>query len=482
MYLGLDLGTGSIKAALVDPESRLRWIGETSYDLPIVQDRAEFDPETWWSACCEVLRAAPSDLVEDVRAVGLSGQMHGLVLVGADRSLVRPAILWPDRRARSEVAAFESIEHARPGSLANPIGPGMPGPMLLWLRRHQPDIFARIETIVSPKDWLRSKLTGEAPIVTEPSDASATLMYDARSVSWSLEVHELLGLSTSQLPTIVSSESVTGRLTSEAARATGLPVAVPVAAGAADSAAALFGLGADTPGSLVLNVGTAGQALSPVDDVDVDFPSAGLHQYRTAGRGATWYVMAPVLNAGLALTWARTMLGLAWDELFGHAGDALDRAVGDPVFLPFLVGERDPEIGLDARGAWLDLTAEHDRSAMARSALVGVASSLAHRTRHLLELTNATRVIMSGGSMRNSGWTQLITDLLGTEVDLAVDGHASVRGAARTAAASQGAQMISPPIARRLVPQDAHQQIGRGCLDRLLGSNELLLAHSRKLV
>lgn len=468
MYLGLDLGTGSIKAAIVNQAAELRWISEATYELSVSRDRAEIDPESWWAACCEVLREAPGDLIDEVRAVGLSGQMHGLVLLGQDQQLVRRAILWPDRRAVVEAQAFERIEEAQPGSLANPTGPGMPGPMLLWLREHESASFGDIRQIVSPKDWLRSRLTDEQSLVTDPSDASATLMYDARSSTWSVDVQELLGLSSSQLPAIVPSETVAGRIGPRAAQAAGLPEGIPVAVGAGDSAAALLGLGVDSLDRLVLNVGTAGQAVSLVNEVNAGLARAGFHQYRTAGRGAGWYVLAPVLNAGLALRWVRTMLGLEWEELFGHAHNALERAFDDPVFVPFLVGERDPDIGLDAHGAWLNLSAAHDRAAMARSALVGVGSYLAHRTRQLLELTNATQVTFSGGSMRNPDWAQLMTNLVGSEVDLAIDGHATVRGAALIAAASQGDQIVPPPTAGHLIPDDAATEIGRRCIQRLL--------------
>ncbi len=468
MYLGLDLGTGSVKAAVVDRAGVLRWVGEQPYDLAVSGERVELDPGVWWSKCRAALEDAPNELLEHVQAVSVSGQMHGLVVLGRGNAVLRKAILWPDRRAVAEADVFAEIERAEPGSLANPAGPGMPGPMLLWLRRHEPSVYAEIEQIVAPKDHLRSKLTGEAPLVTDPSDASATLMFDARNSTWSRAVGDVLGLTTSQMPAIEASTAVTGHLTEDAARELGLRTGIPVAAGAGDSAAALVGLGIDRSDCVMLNVGTAAQVISLVDEVRADFTAIGLHQFRTAASTSPWYVLAPVLNSGLALMWVRTMLGMDWDELFVHAEDALGAAHADPVFVPYLVGERDPDVGLDARGAWLGLSAAHDRAALARSALVGVACYLAHRSKQLLGLTAATRVVLSGGSTRNPAWAQLITTLVGHDVHVAVDGHASVRGAARLAARSQGDEIAAPTPAGRLSPQPTLAETGRSCIARLL--------------
>lgn len=469
MYLGLDLGTGSIKAAVVDRAGVLAWSGEASYALSVAGARAEIDPELWWSGCRDAMAGAPQELLAAVEAVGLSGQMHGLVLLGADDAVVRDAILWPDRRATDEAELFAQLEQRQPGALANPALPGMPGPMLLWMRTHEPDLFARIERIVAPKDWLRARLTDERPVVTDASDASATLMYDVMAADWSVEVRELLGLTRAHLPDIVPATSVAGRVGRRAADELRLRHGLPVVAGAGDSAAALLGLGVDEPGCVVLNVGTGGQVMAILEAVRTDVASLGLHEFRTAGTDHPWYVMAPVLNAGLALTWVRTILGLGWDPLFEHARGALAETSTDPLFVPFLVGERDPTIGLDARGAWLHLTAGHDRAALARSALVGVASYLAHRTRKLLELTGADSVIVSGGSTRSTEWAQLITDLIDHDVLVATDGNASVRGAARLAAASQGVRLAPPPV-RRLAPRPELARFGTATIDRLLGA------------
>ncbi len=482
MYLGLDLGTSSVKAAIFDAAGALRWVSEATYDLSVTGDHVEIDPREWWQGCIAAMAGVPKGLAASVRAVGLSGQMHGLVITDERCNPVRDAILWPDRRAVAEVDAFAEIEAASPGSLANPLVPGMPGPMLLWMRRHEPGVLEAMRYALSAKDWVRSQLIGDAEVVTDASDASATLLYDVRADGWSSDVVRRLELDQSVLPTPVASDAVVGAVTARAGRELRLPEGVPVAAGAGDSAAALLGLGVEAPGTVVLNVGTAGQAIAVVGDVRHDLPHDLYAQYRTASHEPTWYVMAPVLNAGLALNWVRTVLGIEWDVLFAEAEQALTKSPDDPAFVPYLAGERDPAIGLDARGAWLDLSVSHDAAALARSSLVGVGSYLALRTRMLVELSGAERVVLSGGSTRNLEWAQLLTTLIGREVDIAVDAHASVRGAAILAARSQGDDIPVLSAGGHLEPQTASlRRLGDACI-ATLKSQHLLLASSQNYV
>lgn len=466
MYLGLDLGTGSLKAALIDPTAESRWVGDEPYEVRIEADRAEIDVQVWWHACIRVLSEAPRTLLEQVEAVGLSGQMHGIVPVDESNSPVRDAILWPDRRAAQEVDAFTELAQAHPDSLVNPVVPGMAGPMLLWMRSHEPAVWSSLRGVLAPKDWLRAQLTDEAQVVTDPSDASATLMYDVAADRWSEDVQDLLDLSPNSLSVVVASDSVAGRLSTSAGRELGMAPGIPVAVGAGDAAAALLGLGVETPGRVVLNVGTAAQVLGVVDGLRARYSDLRLHQYRTASPDAPWYVMAPVLNAGLALSWVRGILGLDWDALYGHADTALE-SPADPLFVPFLVGERDPDVGLDARGSWLDLTVSHDRSSLARSALLGVAAYLGRRTRTMLDATGGDRVTLSGGSSQHRGWAQLLATMIGCDVDLVVDGHASARGAAVIAARAVGRELEPAAISGRIRPDPSRSDAAHAALARL---------------
>ena len=191
VYLGLDLGTGSMKAVIIDPGGTMLWVGSETYATDLIADRAEIDPSLWWEALLALIGAAPGKLLSKVCAIGFSGQMHGTVVLDAAGDVLRPAILWHDRRAHAEVSEFEVIDRAHPGVLGNPVLPGMPGPVLVWIRRNEPDVWSRISSISTPKDWLRGELAEQSPTAsTDHSDASASLLYDVGARTWS---HDVVG-------------------------------------------------------------------------------------------------------------------------------------------------------------------------------------------------------------------------------------------------------------------------------------------------
>ena len=470
MYLGLDLGTSSLKAVIVDRDSVAQWVGEEGYEVRMSSGRAQIAAGVWWDACVETMRTAPPELRGAIRAIGLSGQMHGVVLAGGRGEPLHDAILWPDRRATDHLGKFQLIASANPGVLGNPIVPGMPGPVMSWLQERDPELFTRTLVVLSPKDWLRSQITGESPIATDASDASASLMYDILADDWSSDVANALGLDPSVLPTIGDSCAVAGMVSAQAAEELGLVQGTPVAVGAGDAAAALLGMGIETPGRVLLNVGTAAQVITVVDRPEERFGELDLNQFRTAGAGSRWYIMAPIFNAGLALMWVGRVLGLKWEELYAHAGEALDGFGSDPRFVPFLTRERDPRVRPDAQASWTGLSTEHNKMSMARAALLGVAAYLTLRARAVLELAGADRVILSGGAVRNEEWTRLLATLIGVEVDLAPDSHASARGAAVTAARSLGEELEAPPIAGTAVPQPSVAAIADEVLDVFSGA------------
>lgn len=454
MYLGLDLGTGSLKAVVIDAEGETQWAGSESYETDLTDDRAEIAPSLWWDACVDLLRRAPRPTLEQVEGVGFSGQMHGVVLLDAAGGVLRPAILWHDRRATEQVVEFQAIDAAHPGVLSNPLLPGMPGPVLSWLRRNEPEVWKRVALVLSPKDWLRQQFLDAPTSTTDHSDASATLLYDVRRSSWSVDVAQASGIPMRMLADLRASTAAAGK-TGERVEEFGIRRRTPVAVGAGDAAAALLGLGIEQPGTVLLNVGTGAQALTIVEDPDPSYADAALHQYRTAGGDADWYVMASIVNAGLVLDWVRRTLEIEWDALYDLAQDAL-RYPDDPCFAPFLVGERDPRIGLTARAAWVGLSPEHDRTALGRSALLGVASYLAERTRSLIDIADSDTVVLSGGSVRNTGWVQLLTNLLGVDVHIVTDPDASARGAAITAARSIRRNLAPSTASRTAIPQQEH--------------------------
>ncbi|MDQ3496396.1 MAG: FGGY family carbohydrate kinase, partial [Actinomycetota bacterium] len=314
MLLGLDLGTSSVKALLLDEDGAVLGEGSASYAVRAPRPGwAESSPEAWWEAVLTATASAVGRWGAEVTALGLSGQMHGVVLTDERGLPLRPAVLWADARSSAELAAYRGLVDEDLGRrLANPPAVGMAGPSLLWLRDHEPDAYTSARWALQPKDWLRMRLTGEA--ATEPSDASATLLYDLLSDDWSYAAAEALGLRAELLAPLVPSACIAGTLEEEAAGDLGLREGLPVAAGAADTAAAMLGTGLLRPGPVQLTVGTGGQVVTPKEGPDPD-PHGRTHLYRAAVPGL-WYSMAAVQNAGLALEWVRKMLGASWNDVY----------------------------------------------------------------------------------------------------------------------------------------------------------------------
>lgn len=450
MYLGIDLGTGTLKAAIFDGDGSLVDAAEEAYGAPLAMaGSADFDPEIWWDVCRRAVRRVTESHGSDVAAVGVAGQMHGVVLVDESGRPVRDAVLWTDSRAADELTEFSRVDHDHDGLLGNPLVPGMAGPILAWLARNEPERLREAATVFQPKDWLRTQLCGY-DAVTDPSDASATLLYDVTDDDWSAAVCEAIGLDRGLLPRIHSSSGVVGRLDPAVADSLGLK-AIPVVTGCGDAAAALLGAGIEHPGTALVNIGTGGQVMTPMmESAGGRGLGPGIHQYRSASEATPWYAMAAVANAGLALKWVRDILGFDWNQMYGVAGSVLDEHSTDPLFLPFLVTEREP--GRDALrgGAWSGLTPEHDREALVRSSLRGVAFYLALRARALVQLTGVSSAVMSGGSARHHEWVELLATTLGLDMTVSADMHLTVRGAARLAARGVESDLPDPPVGRKV--------------------------------
>ncbi len=463
MYLGIDMGTGTLKAALFDPEGGLVAAAEEAYGVPAsTAAGADFDPALWWEVCQRVVRRVTHPRRGRVEAIGVAGQMHGVVLVDAHGRPVREAVLWPDHRAVSVLDEFGRFETRHPDVLGNPIVPGMAGPILAWLVHNEPARMREAASVLQPKDWLRMQLCGVKG-VTDPSDASATLLYDIAADSWSETMAAAIGVEPALLPEIRRSTDVVGRLEPAAAEQLGLRADVSVVVGAGDAPAALVGAGIEAPGIALVNVGTGGQVMTPISTPANGQLGPGLHQYRSASPQAGWYAMAAVANVGLALGWVRSIVGVGWDEVYAAAGAALDSPAGDPVFFPFLSAERTPSHDGPAGGSWTGLTLRHDRAALVRSALRGVALYLGLRARSLFDLTNVSSAVMSGGSVRHAEWVETMATVLGMGVDVAEDSHFTVRGAARLAARGVGGDLPDPTIQRTVEPRpgvDAAARLG----------------------
>lgn len=439
LFLGVDLGTSSVKAALLGVDGELHDVSSSSYTLSSPDPSwSEIDPRLWWDAVARAVRGCVADRAHRVEAVGLSGQMHGVVLSDALGEPARPAMLWPDGRAVAQLDRFDALGGGERARLANPPMPGAAGPMLLWLAEHEAPVLARAHWALQPKDWLRLRLTGRA--ATEPSDASGTLLYDLAADDWAHDIAASLGLRGDLLAPVQPSALVAGGLTSEAADALGLRSGTPVVTGAADTAAAALGA-ALAPGDLQLTIGTGAQVVALADRIG-PAPGTRTNVFRAATAHG-YYRLAAIANAGLALEWAVRVFGATWDELYAAA----DRdGTGAPVFVPQLAPERGAH---NQAGAFTGLRAGHDRGDLLHAVLRGVAGSVADAVAVLAE-RNGTPVRVTGGGARDPRWRELLERVMDRRLDPVPVHAASVRGAALLAAAGTGtAAPPAPPEASR---------------------------------
>ena len=454
-YLGVDLGTSGLKLTLLADTGSIVAEAEASYDVRSAQrGYAETDPEEWASALfqaasgleAEVGEAAAASTGESmgVAGIGVTGQMHGLVLADEHGHPVRPALLWPDQRAAEMLATWQAMAPDARARLANPLVAGMAGPMLSWLRRHEPASLEAMTVACSPKDWLRGQLTGDR--VTERSDASATLLWDVVADDWSSAALTLARVGRDKLPTLVGSDEVVGTTRWPLARRAdggNAPGDVRVVAGGADTACALAALKATQPAArwprcLVVNVGTGIQLLRPkaVSQARLE-PVTHLYGDTDAGT----YEMAAIQNGGLALSWVQGALGLSWDDLVATARGASPGAQGVS-FLPFLTGERGAVASPGSTAGWFNLTSSVGRAEMARAAF----EALAFLVRRGLQVMGVDddEIVLSGGGARDPWVRQLIVDVAGRPMRHVHLRSASAVGAAMLAARGVGAVLPVP--------------------------------------
>ncbi|WOB43039.1 xylulokinase [Thermoleptolyngbya oregonensis NK1-22] len=427
MFLGIDLGTSSLKALLMSADGTV--IAEASHPYPVNAPHpgwAESDPQDWWNAGAIAVRKAVQSYAAQVQAIGLSGQMHGVVVCDGAGNPLRSAILWADGRSHYELEHYRALgtEALRP--LANPLTVGMAGPSLLWLRQGEPEVYRMARWALQPKDWLRLRLTGQA--ATEPSDASGTLMADVAAGTWAIALLEALHLRTDWLPPIVASRAIAGTLTRSAAEHLGLPADLPVVAGAADTAAALLGSGLTTARACQLTVGTGAQITLVGDRPTLD-PHGCTHLFHAALPNQ-WYTLAAMQNAGLALEWVRQLLGLSWADLYDQAF-TVEPGCDGLVCLPYLTGERTPHLDPTPTGAWIGLGLHHTRAHLARAALEGVAFAIAQGFAALQATgANPDTLYLAGGGSLHPQWRQLLADVLQRPLHSLETQSASSRGAA----------------------------------------------------
>ena len=435
--LGIDLGTSSVKAVVMDLTGTL--LAQATADYPVSNPHAgwaETDPEQWWSAITTAVRQATAASRARISGIGLSGQMHGVVPTDAAGTPVRPAMLWADSRAVDQLTGYRNLPEPTRSRLANPLTPGMAGPLLAWLAARETESYRATRWALQPKDWVRGRLTGQFD--SEPSDASATLLYDIPGDTWDLDVVAALGLDPGMLPPLLShSGALAGDLLASAAGQLGLDRGIPVAAGAADTAAAALGSGLTDPDQAQLTIGTGAQIVLPAAAAQVRSTNEPVtHLYRAATEKG-WYEMAAVLNGGLALNWVRQLLGASWAELYDSA--AVPARADDPIFLPHLNGERTPYMDTSLRGSWTGLDPRHDRVSLLRSALEGVAFTIRAALDSLPGVTDRIdHLRLAGGGSTAPAWRQMLADVLGYPLHAVHIPAASGRGAALLGARAAG--------------------------------------------
>ncbi len=444
MFLGIDVGTGGTRAVLVDREGRVV-ASAASEHAPVRSEQigwAEQQPEDWWRAAREAIAAAIAAAELDgarIECVGLTGQMHGCVLLDAAGEVLRPALIWCDQRTQPECDWLnDTIGPARLIELTcNPALPNFTLTKLLWVRTHQPQIFARIAHVLCPKDYVRFRMTGEYAI--DMQEASGTLLLDVAHRRWSREMAEATAIPADWLPRLFEGPEICARVSDAGAAATGLPAGTPVAAGAGDQGAGAVGMGIVAPGAVSATIGTSGVVFAATDKPTMD-RLGRLHTFCHAMPGM-WHVMGVTNGAGLSLRWLRDTFapGVDYDDLTAEAAQIAAASDG-MLWAPYLFGERTPHLDPEARAAFVGITASHTRAHFVRAVLEGVAFSLRETFSLFDELQiPVAQVRLGGGGARGPLWRQIQADVYGRPVELLAAEEGGAFGAALLAAVGVGA-------------------------------------------
>jgi xylulokinase len=417
VVIGLDVGTTAARALGVDQAGNV--LAHASVEYPLLTPRpgwTEQHPEDWWRAAREVLTKVAAAVHGRVAGIGLTGQMHGAVVLDGEDRVIRPALLWNDQRTEEQCREItERVGLERLLTVAgNPALTGFQAPKLLWLRKEEPANFARIAHVLLPKDYIRLHLSGER--ATDASDAAGTLLLDLRRRDWSREILEALEVPLEWLPRVYEGPEVTGRLRADLAADLGLPAGIPIAAGGGDNAAAAVGTGIIEVGMVSSSIGTSGVLFAPTSSFMPD-PSGRLHAFCHAVPGG-YHLMGVTLSAGGSLRWWRQVLGAKHgyadlDELAAAAPSGSEGLL----FLPYLTGERTPHLDPFARGAFLGLSARHDAGHLTRAIMEGVVHSLKDCLEIMIGLgLDVQHVRAIGGGAGSHLWRQLQADMYGTPV------------------------------------------------------------------
>jgi xylulokinase len=437
--LGIDIGTGGSRAVLVDDEGGIIATA-TAEHQPFRSPRpawAEQDPDDWWRACQLAIRNVVNDSgvsADAIACVGLSGQMHGAVLLDSNDEPLRPSIIWCDQRTEAECRWLDdTIGRSRIlGFTSNPALPNFTLTKLLWIRAHEPDTWSRVRRVLLPKDYVRLRLSGE--YATDVADASGTLMLDVARRAWSREMLDAAEIDPGVLPAVFESPAVCAHISPSAAALIGIPAGTPIVAGAGDQAAGAIGMGVTRPGAVSVTIGTSGVVFAATDRPATD-PSGRLHTFCHAIPDR-WHVMGVTQAAGLSLRWFRDLLaaGVSYDQLTAEAA-AVPAGADGLLWAPYLMGERTPHCDPNARAALVGLSASHGRGHIVRAILEGVAFSLRDTFSIFAEMgVPVGSVRLGGGGARSALWRQIQADVFAHAVDTAAADEGAAYGAAILAA------------------------------------------------
>ncbi|PTW48838.1 xylulokinase [Sphingomonas faeni] len=458
MFLGIDIGTSGVKAVVLDQHGSV--VGQGTAALTVQRPHplwSEQDPDAWWKATIAAVQAIDPSVRRSVRGVGLAGQMHGATLLDADDRPLRPAILWNDGRCFAECEALERAVPDLRAISGNIAMPGFTAPKLLWVREHEPEVFAKIATVLLPKDYVRLLMTGDK--ASDLSDSAGTLWLDVGRRCWSDEILTACGLTQAQMPALYEGTEITGTLTAEVAELWGMPQ-VPVAAGGSDNAAGAVGVGVVKDGDALLSLGTSGVIFVATNDFRPN-PARAVHAFCHALPGM-WHQMSVHLSAASCIDWVARITGAAGAaDLFARA-EAAGPASGPEIFLPYLSGERTPHNDPEVRGAFLRLDNDTDAGRLSQAVLEGVAFALADGLDVLREAgTTVERLAVIGGGARSRYWGQVIAAAMEVELVYLQGGEVGpALGAARLAqlgvdGGDPAEICVAPPVSHTIVPDPA---------------------------
>jgi xylulokinase len=455
-WLGLDIGTGGTRALLIDRTGKEIAAVTAPHEAIRMEHPlwAEQRPEDWVEAAAHAVRGVLSTsgaTGRDIGGVGLSGQMHGLVILDRSGSVIRPSLIWCDQRSQPQVDFINQTVGPEKilASIANPVLTGFTLPKLLWVRDHEPQHFDRVRKLLLPKDYVRFWLTGE--FATDVSDASGTALLDVVRRRWSFDMMDALGLDRDILPTVYESTDITGVISSQAAQLTGLAAGTPVVGGGGDQAAGAVGNGIVEPGIVSCTLGTSGVVFAHTDQAVWD-PLGRVHTFCHAVRDK-WHVMGVTQGAGLSLQWLRNQLapGVSYDALMSEAATAPAGSQG-LFWLPYLMGERTPHLDARARGGWIGLTAKHTRADLIRAVVEGVSYSQKDGLDIVERLgVPVSSVRASGGGARSPFWRQILADIFAKPVTRLENQEGSAYGAALLAMVGTGQFATVPEACRATI-------------------------------